>query len=276
MPIFISLPEKQRVNLFKQVKNNINCSWENFYPILRISRSSFYNYLGGRYFIPKNIFIRLENIAKIKVKKCSEIYRERYIEKKIKLPKMDSFLSEIFGVLNGDGHISQVNYEICVVGNLLEKEYYNYLKKLFENNLNLKFNIKLQNTHIKLRGYSKNLSNHLTIKYKLPKGNKLGQLKIPKQVFNHKNYIYSYIRGLYDTDGSFYIRRKKDPVVQITSADPIFLEEIRNTLISLDFHVAKGNQRIFIYNKKDIKRFFKEIKPANTKHLKKYQNYLKL
>ena len=75
---------------------------------------------------------------------------------------------------------------------------------------------------------------------------------------------------------SFYIRRKKDPVLEISSADPQFLNEVRKALISLDFNVAKGVNRIFIYNKEGIKRFFKLIKPANSKHLKKYQNYLTL
>ena len=276
MPVFIKLKEKDRIMLFYYVKKNINSSWESFYPSLNISRPMFFNYLSGKYDIPKNIFLRLKKKSGIKINKYNEISKKKYSLKRIKTPKENAYLTEIFGILNGDGHLSFINYEICVVGNLLEKSYFNYLKKLFENTFNLKFTINEYPTCLKLRTYSKHLFNLLNKKYGLPRGNKIGKLKIPKQVFAHKKWLISYIRGLFDTDGSFYIRRKKDPVIEISSADSQFLNEIKETLSFLNFNVSKGVNRVFIYRKEDIKNFFNIIKPANSKHLKKFSMYSNL
>jgi len=276
MPLFIKLNAQTRKELFNLVKENINSSWDEFYPSLKISRSMFFHYLSGRHNLPKKLFIKLKKIAKMEVNDYEQIHQKKYVKKNMVEPQMSNSFAEILGILNGDGHISNFKYEVCIVGDLREKEYYSYLKNLFENEFSMKFTLYRAPHYLKLRNYSIQLSNLLTKKYNLPKGNKLGKLKIPKQIFASKNFLKSYIRGIYDTDGSFYLRRKKDPVIEITSADPSFLKEIKDALIFLGFIVAKGNQRIFIYRKEGICKFFKVIKPANSKHLKKYQNYLNL
>ncbi len=274
MPIFIKLKNKDRIKLFNLLKEKINVSWDIFYPTLNISRTMFYNYLSGRYNLPRTIFVKIEKIVGIKIKHYEQIKQDRYSKKEIMEPKINNSFAEILGVLNGDGHVSNFKYEICVVLNSKEKDYYFYLKNLFEKTFGTTFTLFKEPTKIKLRIYSMNISNILTKKYGLPKGNKLGRLKIPKQVFSSRNLLISYIRGLFDTDGSFYIRRKKDPVIEISSADPRFLKEVKNALISLNFNVIKGSNKLVIYRKDDIINFYKLIKPANSKHLKKYQNYL--
>ena len=276
MPIFIKLAKKERLSLFKSVKKNINSSWENFYPSLRISRPMFFNYLSGKHLIPKDIFLKFKKIAKIDVIENQEVYKKKYVLKKFVPPKKTPSLAEILGILNGDGHITRINYEICVVGNLLEKDYFYYLKNLFENTFKLEFTINEYSTHFKLRTYSKWLFHFLIEEYALPQGNKLGKLKIPPKLLNSDILLISYIRGLFYTDGGFNLRRIKDPMVHITSADPIFLEQIKNALIRLNFKVSKTEKKVTIYQKEMIKRFFEDIKPANSKHLKKYQSYLNL
>jgi len=185
-------------------------------------------------------------------------------------------LAEIIGVLNGDGYISPLNYEICVVGNCHEKNYLYYLKKLFEKNFRINFNYQIDKSKFKLRGYSIKLFDLLTKEYGLPKGNKMGKLKIPLKIKENKDFLISYIRGLFDTDGTIYTRRKRDPVIEISSGDNKYLKEVKQTLNSLGFKAGIGKHRTFIYNKEDVRRFFNLIKPANTKHLKKYKEYLKL
>ncbi len=276
MFIFIRLKNKDRIKLFNLVKRKINSSWNIFYPSLKISRTMFFNYLSGRYNLPKDLFLKLQKIAKVEIKDYLEIRQNRYTKKRIVEPKMSNSLAEILGVLNGDGHISRLQYEVNVVSDSREKDYSNYLKRLFERTFKISFSFYKEPSRTKLRTYSIDLSNLLTKKYGLPKGNKLHKLRIPKQVFSSKNLLRNYIKGLFDTDGSFYIRRKKDPVLEISSADKRFLGEIKKTLNVLDFNAAKGVNKVVIYRKEDIKRFFKVIKPANPKHLKNYQNYLSL
>ena len=75
-------------------------------------------------------------------------------------------------------------------------------------------------------------------------GEKKGKLFVPKQVFRRREWIIHYIRGLFDTDGSFYIRREKDPVIEISSADIRFLKEIKSTLNLLGFKMTGGNNKL--------------------------------
>ncbi|MBI4158910.1 hypothetical protein HY500_01475 [Candidatus Woesearchaeota archaeon] len=275
MPIFIKLKDKDRKNLFIQSKVEIKGSWEKLGPLLNTSRTMLFNYIKGKYDIPEKIFLRLEKISRFKIRGYEKISKNRYTEKIIKEPRMNRLLAEIFGILNGDGHISKVNHEICVVGSALEKDYLLYVKNMFEKNLNLKFKIEQQNNKLKVRTYSKNLANLLNTKYGIPKGNKLGKLKVPKQVYKSKKLLTSYVRGLFDTDGSIYQRRKKDTVIEIISADRRYLKEIKKILIlNLGIKVGVSGKNLYIYKKKDIKRFFEKIRPANSKHLKKYNIYL--
>ena len=274
MPVFIRLKNKDRIRLFNLVKEKINISWDSFYPSLNISRTMFFNYLSGRYNLPKKLFLNLKKIAKIKVSDYEEINQNKYVKKEMTEPRMSNSFAEILGVLNGDGHISNFSNEVCVVGDAKEKDYLNYLKNLFENKFKISFNFFEEPTRIKLRTYSIILSNILVHKYHLPKGNKLGRLKIPKQVFRSKKWMTSYIRGLFDTDGSIYKRRDKDMVVEIISADERFLREVKRLLNNLGFNSGLSGKHIYLYKKDEIIKFFNVVKPSNTKHLKKYQNYL--
>ena len=275
MSTYIKLKKDERIKLFYSARDNLKISFNNMYPRFKISRAMFFNYLAGRYDLPKNIFLELEKIANIKIKNYLEVEKERYIEKEILKPKLDSSLAEILGILNGDGHISPINYEICVVGSILEDDYLNYIQDLFEKTLKLKFTVLQEETKYKLRTYSKNMVEFLVEEYGLPTGNKMGKLKIPIKILKSKKLLVSYLRGLFDTDGTFYLRRKTDPVLEISSADYIFLKQVKDALITIRFNARISNTHISIYNKNHINQFFKIIKPANPKHLKKYQSYLK-
>lgn len=274
MPLFISLTNNQRKAFFKELKKEINNSWETFYEKYNISRSMFFNYLSGRYDIPQDLFEKWKDIAGIRLKSPILIEKQKFLKKDLPPIKFDEKLAEIFGILNGDGHISQITYEICVVGSSKEEEYLNYIKTLFESKFKFKFVSIINETHFKLRTYSVSLFNLLTKEYNLPSGNKMGKLKIPSIVKSSKSFLIAYLKGLFDTDGTIYIRRKKDLVLEISSADKRFLKEVHDALHLLGFNVKLYEKHVTFYNLKDIYNFFKIVKPANTKHLKKYQNYL--
>ena len=272
MTYFVLLSSSQRRELFSKIKEKID-SWEKFYPHYNISRTMFFNYLSGRY----NLSLRLFNIWK----KISEfrgevrvIEKRKYIKKEIKEIVLEEDLAEIIGVLNGDGHISKDKKEICIVGNKHEKDYALYLKKLFSTKLHIDFNLFFYGNCFKLRAYSIELSKFLIMNYNLPNGNKLGKLHIPRKIFVNRNLLTSYIRGLFDTDGTLYNRRKDDYVIEISSADKNYLIEIKSALESLNFKVSLLKNHVAIYKQDEIVKFFGLIKPANSKHLKKYQNFI--
>lgn len=274
MTKFVILKDKDRIRLFERAKKNTKLSFNKLPKLLNISRTSFFNYYSRHWPIPLDVYRSLEKIAKLSLKNFKIIKKKRFLRNEPKIPKLNKALAEILGAINGDGHLSKYKYEVAVTSDKNEEDYHRYLKNLFENTFRIQTSSFNQGGVIKLRCYSIDIHNFLSNDYCLPVGKKKGKLKIPNQIFSSKYLLIHYIRGLFDTDGSIYFRRKNEPVLEISSADPNFLREIMDALKFLEFKVAKGQNRVFIYRKKHISRFFKIIKPANSKHLKKYQNYL--
>ena len=277
MTEFIRLNPKERVFLIQQAKVNSSRNYHEFADILGVSRDMIFKYMRGDYLLPKRIFNILVELSKFKPENYQTIEREKYNRKTFRIPLLNEDIAEIFGVLNGDGYLSKINHEISVIGNVkTDNNYFCYLKKKFENVLGIKFKIEKFEHYLKLRAYSICLVNWLCNQHGFPKGKKKGKLKIPSVLLSNKKLLEAYIRGLFDTDGTFYLRRKDEPVIEISSADKKYLEQVRKQLLLLGFKGGIGEHRLFIYNKHEIDQFFKKIKPSNPKHLNKYQKYLKL
>jgi len=274
---FVILSQREKVKLFNSAKEKTGFSFNKLYPLLRISRTSFFNYYSRGWAIPLKVFNNLENLAKMKMTNYKIIIKSLFLRNNIKIPKLNKSLAEIIGTLNGDGHISKYNYEINIVSDVKEEDYHNYLRNLFKKNFGIMpSSFILKGNTIKLRAYSIDIFNALTKKYDLPIGKKKGKLRVPKLIKNSKGFIIGYLKGLFDTDGTIYVRRKKDMVIEISNIDKIFLKEVANLLGDLGFSVSVNKTHISIYQKNQIHKFFKVIKPANPKHLKKYEIYSKL
>ena len=272
MANFIKINALERNNLFKKAKEKVS-TYPHLSKELGVTRDMIFKYKRGDCLIPQITFDKLVKISSFNPKKFDIIVMEKYLKKCINKPILDQNLAEVLGVLNGDGHLSKINHEVSVTGNLGDTNYFLYLKKKFEELFKMKFNIEKFNHYLKLRGYSKELIDFLTKEFELPKGRKMGKLGIPKEIFSDKNLLANYFRGLFDTDGTFYIRRKKDPVVEISSGDHVYLEQIKGGLKFIDFEFGIRKKNVYLYKKEDIKRFFEVIKPANPKHLKKFNLY---
>ncbi len=277
MAKFLLLEERDRIRLFKDVREKTGISFNKLPSFLGISRTSFFNYYSKGLPLPVEIFKKLQKISKIKIKNYQELEKKRFSRNFAKIPPLGEALAEIIGAINGDGHLSEQNYEVNIVSDVREKNYQIYLKGLFKELFGLEPSLnKMRNSAIKLRVYSQDIHNHLSIEYGLPIGKKKGNLAIPQKIKKSKKLLKTYLRGVFDTDGSFYLRRNHEPVIQITSADKRFLTELKESLEFLEFNVSKGDQRIFVYGESQAIKFFKSIKPANHKHLKKFENFSNL
>ena len=187
-------------------------------------------------------------------------------------------LAELLGVLAGDGHVSRINYEISVTCHKkLDKDYINNrVSKLFLDlfSIDAKIRESKENNVVRCSVHSKMLSEYLTTNFLIPRGKKKGKLHIPTQIRTEKELLIPYIRGLFDTDGSIYCRRKKSLVVSIISRDPVFLHEVKTCLTGLGYSPSVSGKNLYLYTQEEIKRFFREIKPANLKHLNRYDNFI--
>lgn len=275
MPNFIKIDKRNLEKFFQELKLKKRKPWRDIAIDLGVSKAMLFNYKNGGYPIRKKVFDKILRVIKY-IPPYSIILKQKFLEKEVKKAQLTEELSEVLGALAGDGHVSRHSYEVSITcSSKLDREYIYYLKPLFERLFNLKFRVIVQDTKIRLKTYSKNLAFFLHKEYGLPLGKKKGNLKISSKLKNNKNFLKAYIRGLFDTDGSIYVRRKKDPVIEIISKDKNYLREVRETLNLLGFYCGISGKNLHIYRKEMIVKFFKEIKPANSKHLKKYELYSK-
>lgn len=214
------------------------------------------------------------------------LYPERYPKvvkrKEIEIPTYSNLLAEFVGILLGDGGIT--NHQVTVSLNYTEDaEYILYINFLFKKLFSVvpvrMDNIKQNYTSIVAS--STNLVEFLE-KIGLHRGNKVKQqVDIPKWVFKNKEWMKFCLRGLIDTDGN--IARKNyhasTLAMQISFknySEPL-LKSARRIFFKLGYNpsVTSHNQ-IYITRFKEVLRYINEIGFSNSKHIKRYKNYLSM
>ena len=146
---------------------------------------------------------------------------------------------------------------------------------LFDSLFKLKSNPYREKTIIRTRVYCKQLVSWLNREHEIPIGKKLRKLKIPKMIFTNEKLQRAYLRGLFDTDGTFYGRRNNEPVIGYISLNFEYLETVRALLKVNGFNFGRTDKDLYLYNKNQIDHFFKIIKHKNEKHVLKYEIFKK-
>ena len=148
---------------------------------------------------------------------------------KLLIDKKSEELAEFFGIMLGDGGIYEVPsksiYQVRITGHKHdEREYmYQYIPTLMKNLFNITPGIYEKGKHntIVISKQSKNLV--YTLKnFGLGSGNKKNYNEAPDWLFENKNFIQKFLRGLIDTDGSICPKTKKHraPTIWFTTASP--------------------------------------------------------
>ena len=193
----------------------------------------------------------------------------------------DEHFAEICGIHAGDGWLGSCNNEVGYGTSIKEKQYFNYVFKLYSRIFN--FNIFRilerpgRNNTLELRIASKGIQK-IFMNVGFPRGPKIDKLKVPGFVFSKRKFIERFLRGLIDTDGSVYWRwNGNDYYISIswTSSCKTFSEQIKKMLLLLGFNPntyswkGKGNRKIAwkvqLQNKKDVINFIKNIGFKNNK-----------
>lgn len=204
--------------------------------------------------------------------------------KKIKEPIKSKKLAELCGIILGDGHVEYYtkgkknrSYSLTITGHSIEDYHYlaNYTSKIIKSIFKEKPKIRMvpnnNVTYIRING--KNLViilNKLGLKSGNKKKNNQG---IPKWIKEDNKYLKACIRGLIDTDGSIHKISKENKNLRIcfTSYISLLLNDVKESFEKLGYttsKIIKGNQ-IFITKKDHVKKYIKEIKFSNQKHLKR-------
>jgi len=215
-------------------------------------------------------------------------------------------IAELCGAITGDGWIQSNESGFFLAGDPKEdKEYYDchiapLVRKILCNTKPKPF------PYWSVYGIS--IYNKRSIKklleWGLPKGKKVNSAEVPKWIMNsHKLIIYSFIRGLFDTDGTIFCQKDYTKYanefnakyhtkirLRFSTVSLKLANQIHSLLKRLRFRVVKrmlkrgciqygrNNSDVYIIEineLKSINNFFKNLKSNNPKHITKYKIWKK-
>lgn len=226
--------------------------------ILNISQSSVYDRL-----------LRL-NIQTQPFKKLHYKNKQYYV----KIPKIYSNdLAEFIGIMLGDGHISR--FQVTVTLGTKEYEYVNYVSRL----INKVFKTQSKVT-VRKSGYKTVYVGSIdAVKWLKDMGlahNKVNsQFDVPAWILERDCFIKNTLRGLIDTDGSIYKLRFGIQISFCNRSMPL-LATVRNMFVKLGYHPSRiSGYNLYLTKREDVLRFGKEIGFHNSKHQRRFLEFIK-
>src|SRR3989344_8224300 len=180
-------------------------------------------------------------------------------------------LAESYGIMLGDGHISR--FQIVVTLGTKELSYVEYVAALMTELFEAEPTILVRKDEYR----DVYFGSVELIKYLQADGfvtNKVKeQVDIPRWIFERPEWINSFVRGFFDTDGSVY-RLRFGKQVSFSNKSLSLLISLHKILIALGYNPsAISANRIYLTRRGHLDKFFSEVKPANTKHCRRYQYF---
>ena len=189
----------------------------------------------------------------------------------VQLPEQSARLAEFLGIMLGDGHIS--HFQTIVTLGTKELEYVQYVQALMQELFKVKATIS-----IKKSGYRDvYIGSTLITKWLKGQGlveNKVAaQVGVPEWIMSDKKYMEAFARGFFDTDGSVYNLRFGIQISLTNKSAPLLLA-LQDMLRKLGYKASEASAyKVYITKREDVKRFFKEIAPANLKHRRRFDKF---
>lgn len=208
--------------------------------------------------------------------------------KTVKLPEtINESLAELVGAMFGDGHMTRSHggythlISICF-NSKKDIEYSEYVKRIFIKTFDItpKTYIYPNKSALVLYIHSKHLLNYFnnTLKIQLsPKNLNL----IPQYIVENNNFLKSFIRGLFDTDGCVTFQNDKKyryVLIKICTAHELFAIEVKKSLGILGINsficvkkskLGKKGYDVVIRNKNAV-IFMDKIGSRNPRNIKKW------
>jgi len=206
--------------------------------------------------------------------------------------KLNKEICELIGAFIGDGYFGtygkkQNVYLVGVSGDKkLDEDYLkNYLKPLIKKNFPFtrpKLYYRNDENTLMLRVHSKKLYNFF-VKIGFKQGEKSHSVKIPKIILEKEEFMKSTVRGIFDTDGCFFLDKRKVykkpyPRITLQLASIDLINQLEKYLSKhFTLYVYKRNRDgcrnyVEIYGHKQLEKFLKQIGFSNPRHLNKIKN----
>ncbi|MDP2630659.1 MAG: hypothetical protein Q8P56_04585 [Candidatus Uhrbacteria bacterium] len=206
------------------------------------------------------------------------------LRKEIVIPPMSTDLAEMVGIMLGDGGITQYQ-AIVTLNSVDDRQYVDYVAKLFKKLFRVEVDfVKPKNSKaIDIRVSNKNLVEYFIKKHSLSIGSKIrAQVTIPSWIEKRDRFLKACLRGLFDTDGSFYIDRHKIkeksykyPCLVFASNNATLYGSMFRALQGMNLCPTGKQSNIFLRREENVHRYFRVIGSSNKKHLDKYRKFVK-
>lgn len=112
-----------------------------------------------------------------------------------------------------------------------------------------------------------------------PVGEKCLLVRAPGLILENHSLHADYIRGIFDTDGSIYLRQAgrkrsyRQPVICISSSSKMHRQQIHITLRKLGFRCWLERDSIRMAGWSTARRFFETVKPHNPIHIRRFDRF---
>ncbi len=199
--------------------------------------------------------------------------------RKVMIPdKYTNEVAEFFGIMFGDGHIS-LNQIIVSLGTK-ELDYVDHVSAVMQKVFHIKPSVFTRSETGKNNKYRNvYFGSVAAVKWLLKDGmvhNKVKeQVDIPKWIFSQEDFMRAFVRGFFDTDGSIY-KLKFGIQISFTNYSLPLLKSLQRMLIALGYTPSRiSANKVYLTRVGDVMRFFREIKPQNSKHGRRFIDFTK-
>lgn len=202
--------------------------------------------------------------------------------KEIRLPRPSKNFAECVGIILGDGTIQKRQIVITLHGTD-DLHFSRYVKGLCERifQCNISYVKKKVDNIINILISSTTLIEFLSQK-DMQIGNKVkNQVGIPRWILSKPLFRAACLRGLFDTDGCFYIDKHTikgkiyfNCALNFTNRSLPLLKFVKEELECRGYHpTQKTPWAIFLRRENEVRKYFSEIGSSNEKHLRKFKGY---
>lgn len=181
-------------------------------------------------------------------------------------------LAEFFGIMLGDGHLSY--FQVIVTLGTKEQSYAEHVVRLITGLFGPTPKIGIRKNGFR----DVYLGSRCLVEWLKRQGlvsNKVqAKVKSPAWIFEKSMYMRYFLRGLFDTDGSIYKLRFGIQISFTNKSGPL-LQSAKEALDILGFHPSRiSAHRVYVTKREEIERFFREVQPANPKHLARFKLFM--
>jgi DNA-binding transcriptional regulator WhiA len=194
--------------------------------------------------------------------------------------------AELVGIFAGDGTMYRTNSGVVIEvrGNPEEAPYYSkYVKPLFE----LTTGIPARSTNrtyvggfvVGIRSCRKEAYSMLHGLFGFPFGDKCLVVKVPRPILENASLWVDYVRGIFDTDGSVYLRnggrrtRRRSLALDISSSSTVHIFQLYAMVRSLGFNCWLESTHVRMGGWSTVNHFFRAVRPHNLIHIKRLAKF---